>query len=151
MSPKDDSRILEIVINKIHCIEEEGIDWLGTDKFYAEIVIDDGKHPTQTVKLPEPVSPAAYQSFIPLDEHQTVDINKTIYRVDDVGPYIRIGITGYDQSDPMITHEDAVIGTCQIEFTEAENWGKGTEHIAPCQLKQAGKIKSGVEIYYTIK
>ena len=151
MSPQDDSRMLEIVINKIHCIEEAGIDWLGTDKFFAEIVIDDGKHPTQTVKLPEPVSPAAYQSYIPLDEHQTVDINKTIYRVDDVGPYIRISITGYDQSDPMITHEDAVIGTCQIEFTEAENWGKGTEHKAPCQLEHAGKITSGVEIYYTIK
>jgi hypothetical protein len=97
------------------------------------------------------VSPAAYQTFIPLNEQQTVDINKSIYRVDDVGPYIKIGITGYDQSDPTTKPEDAVIGTCQIEFSEAENWGKGTQHKAPCQLEQAGQIKSGVDIYYTIK
>ena len=151
MSQQDDSRMLEIIINKIHCIEEAGIDWFGTDKFYAEIVIDDGKNPTQTVKLPQPVSPAAYQTFIPLDERQTVDINKSIYRVENVGPYIKIDITGYDQSDPTVSTEDAVIGTCQVQFSEAENWGKGTQHKAPCQLEQAGKIMSGVDIYYTIK
>jgi hypothetical protein len=151
MNQQDESRMLEIIINKIHCIEEAGIDWLGTDKFFAEIVIDDGKHPTQTVKLPEPVSPAAYQTFIPLNERQTVDINKSIYRVDDVGPYIKIEMKGYDQSTPTTRSEDAVIGTCQVQFSEAENWGKGKQHKAPCQLEQDGKIKSGVEIYYTIK
>ena len=151
MSPKDDSRMLEIVINKIHCIEEAGIDWFGTDKFFAEIVIDDGKHAPHTVKLPEPVSPAAYQSFITLNEGQTVEINKSIYRIDDIGPYIKMEITGYDQTPQDIGSEDEVIGTCQIQFTEAENWGKGTQHIAPCRLVQGGQIKSGVEIYYTIK
>lgn len=151
MSQRDESRMLEIIINKIHCIEEAGIDWIGTDKFFAEIEIDDGKHPTHTVKLPQPVSPAAYQTYIPLNERQTVDINKSIYRIDDVGPYIKLTITGYDQSDPLISPTDAVIGTCQVQFTEADNWGKGAQHVAPCQLEQAGKITSGVDIYYTIK
>jgi hypothetical protein len=145
--PKDKTS-LEIVIDKIFCVEEAGIDYFTTDKFCAKIVIMDGKNPERTVYLPEPFSPAAYQSYISLNEGQSVEINRSIYKVEDVGQYIEMSITGYDQNR---FEEDQVIGLYQIKFNESENWGKGKQHIAQCCIVEGDKVKSGVNLYYTLK
>lgn len=148
---------LEIILDKIHCVEERGIDWGGSDEIYARIDIDDGKHPIKQVRVPD-VSEVAFRGYYSMDTGDILEINQSIYKMDDVGSYIQINVVALDDewSDSLArarTHlptlperEDEVIGSTQIRFSQSEDWGRGKQHRVRC-----GGSSACVDLYFTIK
>jgi hypothetical protein len=148
---------LEIILDKIHCVEERGIDWGGSDEIYARIDIDDGKHPLKQVRAPDVLN-VAYRGYYSMDTGETIEINQSIYKVDEVGPYIQINVVALDDewSDSLARarahlptlpeREDEVIGSSQIRFSKSEDWGRGTQHRVRC-----GGSSACVDLYFTIK
>lgn len=147
---------LEIILDKIHCIEEIGWDWAGSDEVYAVIDVDDGKHPIARIRDPEPAHEAAYQRYHKMDSGDTIDVNRSIYTVTDVGPYIQLNISAFDEEIqestlsviPLTNIEtsDRLIGSCQIKFTQSENWGKGKKIKVRC-----GGPKACLDFYFSLK
>jgi hypothetical protein len=148
------STSLEIVLDKIHCVEEKGWDWTGSDEIYAWIDIEVEGYPIKRVRAPD-VSNVAYRGYYSLDTGETKVINKSIYKVDDVGQYVQIKVVALDDEwsesltadlPSLPVTKDAVIGSSQIRFSESEDWGKGKQHRLRC-----GGPSACVDIYFTIK
>jgi len=145
---------LEIIMDKICCVEEWGIDWGGSDEIFTWIDIDDGKHPLTRVRVPQ-ATPVAYQAYYSMDAGDAVEVNRSIYRVTDVGPYLQINVVALDDewSEGLTSlvpaapaRNDEVIGSAQIRFTQVDDWERGRQHRLRC-----GGPNACVDLYFTIK
>jgi uncharacterized protein YegP (UPF0339 family) len=141
-------RAVGIVIDAVHCVEELGTDWMGSNRFYVNVTVKDGKHPESTVMIPQRTATGRTPRFLVIDEGQTVPINKRVYHVDDVGDVLTLTFTGYIQ--PRLSEAFQAIGSYQSQWTINDYWGKGQQHIAKCRLIEDGVVQSGLDIYYTI-
>ncbi len=152
-SEKRTNPSIEIILDKICCVEERGIDWGGSDEIFAWIDIDDNKHPKTRVRVPQ-ASPVAYHAYYAMDTGDAIEVNRSVYRVADVGPYLQINVVALDDEwsegltspVPATPRNDEVIGSAQIRFTQADDWGRGKQHRLRC-----GGPNACVDLYFTIK
>jgi hypothetical protein len=135
---------LQIKLDKIHCVEESGADWAGSDEIFLFVTMYDGKNPLVRVRVPN-------TRYYSMDTGSTRNVNRTIYNEAEVGPYIQIDVEVFDDeySDSPPSYpppsSDQRIGTGQLKFGRHQNWGKGQQH-----KLRIGNSNAMDDIYFTI-
>jgi len=127
---------VKVRVKKFKLVDETNPEWPGSDEIYGYFSVEDGIQAVSDFRIPS-------SGHYSMDEGDTRNLNQVIFNAAHVGDYLKIKAR-IKEAD---VGADDLVGEGNLQFTPAQNWGKGETHKIQCKYPDSdGHLDVDIQI-----